>query len=208
MDIKKALESRKEHKATKPKFTRQNADTREILGKKNQKHIKVRVGTSYRRPRGCSSRARIRLKGYPRRPSPGYGSPACVKGKSADGLNIVVVSNIDDISNSNPKEDTIVIGSNVGNKKALLLFAKAKESGFSIENFDETRVASITLKFEESKSVNKKAKEKKSKQQTEKLESEKKKKTEKKEDKTSPEEEKKKEIQEKEKIITKKESSM
>ena len=56
------LEVRKNLKAKKPNFLRQNAVD------------KKRVPMNYRKPRGCSSRMRIGKAGYPLKVSPGYQS--------------------------------------------------------------------------------------------------------------------------------------
>ena len=80
MDMKKLLEARKIAKTAKPKFVRQNH------GKKKK------AESSYRKPRGTSSRMRINKAGYPANITQGYRSPSAVKDTNAEGLKYTLVS--------------------------------------------------------------------------------------------------------------------
>ncbi len=199
VDIKKLLEIRKDRKTKKPVFIKQN-------GLK-----KIKVGTSYRKPRGFGSRMRIKKIGYPVQPSSGYMSPVAIKYKNKDGMNFFIVNSFVDLKKADVKKDSIVIAGNVGARKSIELYKKAKELNFKIENFDDKRAETLLATFEKKKSLTKKkntAKEEKVKAFEQATKKEAKKETKKAEPKKDANEEKKEEIKEQEKILTGKNTAM
>jgi large subunit ribosomal protein L32e len=189
MGIKELIEVRKTLKAKKPEFLRQNA------------LIKKKVSRSYRKPRGCSSRMRTSLAGYPPKVSQGYQSPKLVKGLNNDGLKIVIIDSLNKLNKVDKVKDIVVISSKVGNKKALALYSEAKKLGLKVENYDDNKSGKIKSDFE-------KRKELRTKKDAKKVEKEKidDKKVEK--EKKDANEEKKEEVKEKEKIVIDKKTAM
>jgi len=121
----KLLKARKVTKKKKPKFLRQE------YFKKSKK-----IGLKWRRPRGSSSKSRIKEKGHQIRPSTGYRSPAAVRGLSKEGLKFLRVFNLNDLEKGDPKKNKIVLGATVGKKKRMEILRKAEEQGFKISNFN------------------------------------------------------------------------
>ncbi|MGM5483876.1 MAG: eL32 family ribosomal protein [Nanobdellota archaeon] len=160
MDIKKALEIRKMKKSTKPVFIRQNSE-------------KAEVGKKYRKPKGYQSKMRLRHKGKGVLPSSGYRSPISVRGANPDGKVEIVVNSLTDIDNFDKgKNQTIVIGSNVGKKKKLELLKKIKEKSLDTVHNLEKDIKNIEDNFNKrvskKKSEAEKKKEKKKEEQKEK----------------------------------------
>ncbi len=121
----KLLKVRRKTKRKKPEFVRQE------YFKKTKK-----VGLKWRRPRGSASKSRIREKGHQIRPSPGYRSPAAVRGLSRDGMQFLRVFNLNDLEGADPAKQKIVLAATVGKKKRIELLRKAEEKGFKVLNFN------------------------------------------------------------------------
>lgn len=190
----KLLDAKKEMKAKKPKFTRQDA------------HKKARLRKCWRKPKGLHSKMRLKKAGYRRGVEVGYGTPAGLRGINRKGLLPVAVSNISDLKKIGEGKAAL-IASKVGQKKRMEIAKKASELGImviNIRNVDEylKKVAQKIQKNKEEKKKHMTEKEKK-KQEMEKKASEKEK--EGLAEKVSDEEKKEQEKKEREKILTKKE---
>ncbi len=120
--LKRDLKARKSKKQARPKFKRQEQDFQKILKK------------GWRRPRGRHSKLRIHEKGRGGLPSPGYGSPASVRGLNRLGYREVMVSNVRDLEGINPREEMGMISSGVGRKKRGEIVSAAKERKIMISN--------------------------------------------------------------------------
>lgn len=120
--VKKDLKARKSKKQAKPSFKRQEQDFQRILKK------------GWRRPRGRHSKLRVHEKGRGGLPSPGYGSPASVRGLNRLGYREVIISNVKDLDGINPREEMGVISSGVGRKKRAEIVTAAKERKMMISN--------------------------------------------------------------------------
>lgn len=190
--MKELLQLRKKIKEKKPDFIRQDA------------HKKAKIGYKWRRPKGIDSKMRLKLKGYRRSPSMGWGSPKKVRGLHKSGLKSVVIHSIKEIEKLNPTKEGIVIASGVGMKKRISFINKAKEKNIRILNIKNVQeyLENVAQKLKK-----RKKKRKDIKKRGEKVEKKKgkEKAKDKLEDKIKTEEEKKEEEKkEKDKILTKK----
>jgi len=121
-EVKKDLKARKTQKKAKPAFKRQEQDFQKILGKK------------WRRPKGRHSKLRVNEKARGGLPSPGYGSPASVRGLNRMGYREVIISNVRDLEAINLKEEMGLISSGVGKKKREEIISAAKEKKVELSN--------------------------------------------------------------------------
>ena len=122
--IENLLEVRKELKERKPVFIRQDNPKRRKLNYK------------WRKPKGIHSKIRHRFKGRRKMPSPGYKSPRKVKGLHSSGLKIINVYSVDNLEGIKKESEGIVVAKNVGMKKRLEIFKKAKEINASVLNLN------------------------------------------------------------------------
>jgi len=191
----KLLAKRKEMKAKKPKFTRQDA------------HKNKRLKVCWRRPKGLQSKMRLNRSGYSKCISVGYKSPVEVRGLSKEGLEPIMISNISQLTKITEGQGAIISGT-VGQKKRMEIAKKAADLSIEIININDIPAY---LKSANEKITKKKEAKQKSVKDKEKKKAEKEKKAEskKKEDlaeKLSDEEKKEKDKKEREKILTTKES--
>ncbi|MBS3171190.1 50S ribosomal protein L32e [Candidatus Woesearchaeota archaeon] len=181
--MQQLLELRKKIKENKPEFIRQEYPARKKLEK------------IWRKPKGIHSKMREKKLGKRKQPSVGYKSPRMVRGLSREGLIPILVYTLNDLVKVT-KNNIVIIGKNVGNKKRIELLKKIKEKGFKIQNIKniDEKIRSLTQEFE------KRIKEKKERLNAKEKKPEKK--PEVKEEKTETEEEKKKrEQEEKRKVL-------
>ena len=118
---KKLLEVRKTIKARKPEFIQQDY------------HKKRRLSRKWKRPTGLQSKMRHQFKGYSRRVKQGWRSPVEIRGFHQSGLIPVMINNIKELDNLKPNQG-IIIGSNVGTRKKLLIMDKAAQLNIKILN--------------------------------------------------------------------------
>ena len=140
----------------KPKFIRQDS------------HKKKKLENKWRRPKGRHSKMRTREKGHSRFASVGYGSPVEVRGLNREGIKEKIVRNVADISGV---DNVIVIASNIGIKKRVLIAQKAKELKIKIGNLEnvEEFLKRIDERFKKKKEIVKQKEEKKKKVKEESL---------------------------------------
>ena len=117
------LNLRKKIKKKKPKFKRQ-----EWFRKKSLKD-------TWRKPRGINSKLRIQKMSRGRIPKPGYGSPKSVRDLDREGFREILVSNVKDLENIDPKEEAAVISKTVGRKKRFEMIEYAKKKNIRINNY-------------------------------------------------------------------------
>lgn len=98
-----------------------------------------KLGEKWRRPRGKQSKMRIEIRGRTLKPKIGYKSPASMTGL-VHGYTPVVVCNAGDLAKMK-KNETAVISSGVGLRKALEIQKKAEELGVKIYNENKTKKA-------------------------------------------------------------------
>ncbi len=123
-DIKKALNMRKRIKKAKPKFKRQELGRQPLLK------------DTWRRPRGRHSKLRVGEKARGKKPSIGYGSPKNVRGLNRQGYKEILVSNIKELEDINPKEEMIIISGKVGRKKRFEILETATKMGIKVSNYN------------------------------------------------------------------------
>ena len=122
MEIKKAIKLRNSSKKKKPGFMRQE-------GKKMKKLLCV-----WRRPKGRTSKLRMKEKARGKHPSPGYGSTKMVRGLTRVGLEKVMISNPNQVTLVDPKSQAIMISATVGKRKREMIMTAAKEAKISVIN--------------------------------------------------------------------------
>ena len=189
--MKELLELRKNMKAKKPKFIRQDAH-------------KKRLRKRWVKPRGLHSKIRLKQRGHARKVSDGYGGPKEVRGLSKEGLKMIIIHNADELSKVNKEKEGIIISGNVGLKNKMLLLKKAKEDGINVLNLNVDEY--LKVKNEGLKKRLKKKKAKEEKKEKAKEEKKEKKDEGKLEEKLSDEEKKEAEKKEKDKLLTKREA--
>ena len=148
---------------------------------------------------------RLNRKGHRITVRPGYGTPNQEKNK-IQGLEIITITNIQELENVNPKTQCIVIG-RTGKQKKLDLIKKAEEQKITIINLKVDKFKEATEKyFAERKKASKQRVEEQKKKEAEEQKKKEDKKEDKKDDKQeeiSEEEKQKQEKKEKDKILTK-----
>lgn len=80
-------------------------------------HMKKRVSSSWRRPRGGLSKQRRRYKGKGAVVEAGYRTPAAVRGRHPSGFEEVSVERPDDLDGIDPDREAVRIASGVGGRK-------------------------------------------------------------------------------------------
>jgi len=120
--INALLELRNKIKNKKPEFIRQDNPKRKKLNYK------------WRKPKGIHSKIRHHFKGRRKMPSPGYKSPAAVKGLHSTGLEMVRVFSVDEVSKIKKESQGIIVSGTVGKRKKLEILRKAKELNLAVFN--------------------------------------------------------------------------
>ena len=120
----KLLEVRKAVKARKPNFKIQNSND-----------PKKRFAGRWKRPKGLQSKMRERRKGNPKYIEPGYGSPAAVRGATAEGLFPVVVKNISGLAKVKGDEG-VIISATVSIRNKVLIVKAAAERKLKLLNLN------------------------------------------------------------------------
>jgi large subunit ribosomal protein L32e len=120
--MKDLLKIKKEKKSNK--FIRQDT------------HKKKKLDKIWRKPRGHHSKLR-QQQNQRVMVKPGYGVPVELKGKTVEGMNIVLVSSLQQISTLDPKKDVCVVSGKVGLKKRLVLIDALLPTKVKIINFSD-----------------------------------------------------------------------
>ena len=94
----------------------------------------VRLGESWRKPRGLHSKVRIGAKGKPKRPKIGWGAPKSLRYLHPSGYKEVLIRNLKDLEKINSEKEAIRIASTVGERKRKIIIEEAKKRNIWILN--------------------------------------------------------------------------
>jgi len=121
-EARRGLELRRTLKDRTPNFIRQEA------------YNYVRVGDSWRRPRGTHSKLRHHFKARINVVSIGYGGPSVSKGMHPSGFREVLVHHPKELDKVNPKTEAARIAHGVGTRKREMIERRAERMGIRILN--------------------------------------------------------------------------
>lgn len=93
-----------------------------------------RLSKNWRRPDGISSKMRRNYKYRPSKARVGFRGPSEVRGLHSSGFEEVIVHNLKDLENINPKTQAARIGGSVGTKKRMDIEKKAEELDVRVLN--------------------------------------------------------------------------
>jgi large subunit ribosomal protein L32e len=97
-------------------------------------HDKKKLSASWRMPKGAHNKMRRQLKAKGSLPTPGYGSPAAVRGLHPSGFRDVLIYNVASLTRLNPETEAIRIGGTVGRRARMKIQAAALEQGLKVLN--------------------------------------------------------------------------
>lgn len=129
VDPQKALRIRARVKSKKPAFVRPES------------WRYMRLKENWRRPRGLDHKIRRKIKGWPASVSTGYRGPRIARGLHPSGYREVLVFNIVDMQEIDPKTQAIRIAHTVGKRNRAKIIAEARKNRISILNLKEARAA-------------------------------------------------------------------
>jgi len=121
-EAKRQLRLRKEKSGSRPSFRRQ------------EWFRYVRLGDSWRRPRGLHSKMRKGKKYRVNLVSTGYRGPKAVRGFHPSGFQEVMVYRVEDLEGVDPKKQAARIGHSVGSRKREEIEKTADEKGIRVLN--------------------------------------------------------------------------
>ncbi len=131
-DLKQKLAERKKLKKKTPTFARQEA------------HVRKRLPSSWRKPRGVHSKMRRGRAGKHAVVKIGYGGPTEVRGLTKEGLVSITVSTAKDLAMITGK--AAILSSTIGRRKKLQILEAAKKSNISFQNVKDVAAEIIKLK--------------------------------------------------------------
>ena len=94
----------------------------------------MRVSRVWRKPDGCDSKMRRKVKGWPVSARIGYRGPKLARNLHPSGYEEVIVRNADDLSKVDPKTQAIRFAHTVGMKKRGEISVRAEERRIHILN--------------------------------------------------------------------------
>lgn len=102
--------------------------------KRENTHKKKQTPSSWRKPRGKHSNARLKKKHAKSLPNPGYRTRKDVRGKHPSGYEEVMVNNTSDLEEVDPEIEAARIASKVGGRKREQIIEKADEEEIKVLN--------------------------------------------------------------------------
>ena len=130
VELKQLLKIRGEVRQNRPKFLRQES------------WRYIRVGYSWRKPKGSDSKMRLRKKGWPSLVKIGHRSPVKARGLHPSGFNDILVFTNQDLERLNRETDAVRLASGLGARKRREIVDRANELGLKILNLRGLRVLS------------------------------------------------------------------
>lgn len=118
------LDIKKRKRTAKPKFIRQDI------------HKKKRLAKTWRKPRGCDSKKRLRMQNRVI-VSRGYGVPVKVKGMTRSGMKIIRVSSLGEIDSLKPDKHAAVVSAKIGFKKKKHILQSLIKNKITILNIKD-----------------------------------------------------------------------
>ncbi len=102
--------------------------------KREGSHKKKQTPSSWRKPRGRHSNARLQKKHAAPLPKSGYRTSKEIRGKHPSGYEEVMVHNTSDLEKIDPETEAARIASSVGAKKKEQIVEKADEEDIKVLN--------------------------------------------------------------------------
>lgn len=125
--FEKALRVRARIKKKKPKFVRQESWRYD------------RLKENWRRPRGIDNKMRRKIKGWPPTVNVGYRGPKSVRGLHPSGCEEVLVHNVYELKNVDPKTQVVRIAHTVGKRKRAQILLQARKKKITVLNLGEAK---------------------------------------------------------------------
>ena len=135
--VEKALRARTRMKRKKPNFIRQESWRYD------------RLKENWRRPRGIDNKMRRKIKGWPPTVSVGYRGPKAARGLHPSGYEEVLVHNVEELKNVNPKTQAVRIAHTVGKRKKAQILMQARKRRITVLNLGEVKEEAKKEKEEE-----------------------------------------------------------
>ena len=120
--VEKALRTRAKLKKKKPDFVRQESWRYD------------RLKENWRRPKGIDNKMRRKIKGWPQTVNVGYRGPKAARGLHPSGYEEVLVHNVDELKEVDPKTQAVRIAHTVGRKTRLQILAEARKKKITVLN--------------------------------------------------------------------------
>ncbi len=136
-------EEQKYHVKKKPILSKEQKEKLILRSKINKRRPKFlreewfrykRVPQNWRRPDGISSKMRRNFKYRPSKVKVGFRGPKSVRGLHSSGFEEIIVYNIRDLENIDPKTQAARIGCSVGTKKRIDIEKKAEDLDIRLLN--------------------------------------------------------------------------
>jgi large subunit ribosomal protein L32e len=125
--VEKALRIKARIKRKKPDFVRQESWRYD------------RLKENWRRPRGIDNKMRRKIKGWPPTVNVGYRSPKAARGLHPSGYEEVLVHNVEELKNVNPKTQAVRIAHTVGKRKRAQILMQARKRKITVLNLGEVK---------------------------------------------------------------------
>ena len=125
--MEKALRIKARIKRKKPDFVRQESWRYD------------RLKENWRRPRGIDNKMRRKIKGWPPTVNVGYRSPKAARGLHPSGYEEVLVHNVEELKNVNPKTQAVRIAHTVGKRKRAQILMQARKRKITVLNLGEVK---------------------------------------------------------------------
>jgi large subunit ribosomal protein L32e len=120
--VEKALRIRAKLKKKKPDFVRQES------WRYN------RLKENWRRPKGLDNKMRRKIKGWPSTVNIGYRGPKAARGLHPSGYEEVLIHNVEELKNVDPKTQAVRIAHTVGGRTKAQILAEARKKKIIVLN--------------------------------------------------------------------------